>query len=314
MINILTAYNNGLLLAWQEKKMLFWLYGFNLLFAYLLTLPISMMLSTALGNTIAAEKVLQAFDFTSLVTIVDQFGNGVNLWRMISTIGLLYLIVNVFFAGGILKIFIEEKRFKLKSFLTGCVDYFKRFLKLFLFSLVFLLLAVITYLLISKLFGLLTENSATEHLPMMLFVLKVLILGVMLAIINMIFDYARIMTVVNDFYGMYKTIKQAMMFVIMIPRKTMTLYFLYLFTLIVLMIIYLFVESFINVTNWLTILLFFLWTQIFIISRLWIRISFFAGQYHFYRFSNTAMPGMTKEILDKAVDDYDKRAAEETEK
>jgi hypothetical protein len=146
---------------------------------------------------------------------------------------------------------------------------------------------------------------------MMLFVLKVLILGVMLAIINMIFDYARIMTVVNDFYGMYKTIKQAMMFVIMIPRKTMTLYFLYLFTIIVFMIIYLVVESFINITNWFTILFFLLWTQIFMISRIWIRMSFFAGQYSFYHYSNTAMPGMTKAMLDKAVDDYEKREIKE---
>jgi hypothetical protein len=95
----------------------------------------------------------------------------------------------------------------------------------------------------------------------------------------------------------------------MSPRKTIGLYFSYLFTAIFLMIIYLFVESFISVTGWLTILIFFLWTQIFMITRIWIRMSFFAGQYSFYRFSNTVMPGMTKEVLDKAVEDYEKRAS-----
>jgi hypothetical protein len=125
----------------------------------------------------------------------------------------------------------------------------------------------------------------------------------------MLFDYAKIMTVANDFYGMFKTVKQAIMFVMMNPRKTIGLYFSYLFTAIFLMIIYLFIESFISVTGWLTILIFFLWTQIFMITRIWIRMSFFAGQYSFYRFSNTAMPGMTKEVLDKAVEDYEKRAS-----
>jgi len=307
MISILTAYKNGLSAAWREKKMLFWLYGFNLLFAYLITLPLSAMLSKALDKTLAAENVLQAFDFTIYSTIMNQFGKGVNLGRTISTIGILYIIVNIFFAGGILKIFIEEKKFRLIDFFNGCVEYFNRFLRLFLFSVLFIIIAVITYLLISKLFGLLTENSATEHLPIILFILKIFIVGIMLAMINMLFDYAKIMTVVNDYHGMFKTVKQAMMFVMMSPKKTMGLYFSYLFTVILFMIIYLLIESFIPVTGWLTILIFFLWTQIFMISRIWIRISFFSGQYSFYHYSNTAMPGMTKEMLDKAVENYEKR-------
>lgn len=310
MINIFTAYKNGLSAAWKEKKMLFWLYGFNLLFAYLITLPLSMMLTKALDNTTAADKILQSFDFTTYTTIMDVFGKGVDLGRTITTIGILYLIVNIFFAGGILKIFIEEKKFKLIDFLTGCVEYFNRFLRLFLISVLFLISAILIYLLISKLFGLLTDNSATEHLPVILFVFKILFLGILLAIINMLFDYAKIMTVVNDFYGMFKTVKQTIMFVMMSPRKTIGLYFSYLFTAIFLIIIYLFVESFISVTGWLTILIFFLWTQIFMITRIWIRMSFFAGQYSFYRFSNTAMPGMTRDMLDAAVDNYEKRKSQ----
>ncbi len=310
MISIITAYKNGLIMAWKEKKMLFWLYGFNLLFAYLITMPVSMMLSNALDKTTAADKVLAVFDFTTLVTIVDNYGKGVSLGKTITTLGILYVLVNIFFAGGILKIFIEEKKFSLKEFFIGCVEYFNRFLRLFLFSLIFIIIAIIFYLAISSLFNLFTENAATEHLPISLFILKILLMGIMLAIINMLFDYARIITIVNDFHGMYKMIKQALMFVMMSARKTMALYFLYVFTLIIFLLIYLLVESFISVTGGLTILIFFLWTQIFMISRIWIRMSFFAGQYSFYHFSNTAMPGMTKEMLDKAVEDYEKREKE----
>jgi hypothetical protein len=39
-------------------------------------------------------------------------------------------------------------------------------------------------------------------------------------------------------------------------------------------------------------------------------MSFFAGQYSFYHFSNTAMPGMTKNMLDAAVDNYEKRKSQ----
>ena len=270
MISIFTAYKNGLSAAWKEKKMLLWLYGFNLLFAYLITLPLSTMLTKALDNTTAADKILQAFDFTIYTTIMEVFGKGIDFGRTIATIGLLYLIVNMFFAGGILKIFIEEKKFKLKEFLAGCVEYFNRFLRLFLISVLFLILAILMYLLISKLFSFLTNNSPTEYLPLILFVLKILIFGILLATVNLLFDYAKIMTVVNDYHGMFKTVKQSVMFVMMSPRKTMGLYFSYLFTAILIMMIYLFAESFISVTGWMTILIYFLWSQIFMISRIWV--------------------------------------------
>jgi len=307
MISIFAAYKNGLSAAWKEKKMLFWLYGINLLFAYLITLPLSMMLSKALDNTTAADKILQSFDYTIYTTIMDVFGKGVDLGRTIITVGILYLIVNIFFAGGILKIFIDEQKFRLKEFFEGCVEYFNRFLRLFLISVLFLISAILIYMLISKLFGLLIDNSATEHLLYLFMVLRVLFLGTLLAFINMLFDYAKIMTVVNDFQGMFATVKQSIMFVMMSPRKTIGLYFSYLMTSVLFMTIYMFVESFISVTGWLTILIFFLWTQIFMISRIWIRMSFFAGQYSFYHYSNTAMPGMTKDMLDSAVEDYEKR-------
>ena len=133
-------------MAWKEKKMLFWLYGFNLLFAYLITMPVSMMLSKALDKTTAADKVLNAFDFTVLVTILNDYGKGLNIGRTITTFGLLYIIVNIFFAGGILKIFIEEKKFSVKEFFSGCIEYFNRFLRLFLFSLLFIIIAIIFYI------------------------------------------------------------------------------------------------------------------------------------------------------------------------
>jgi len=307
MISIFAAYKDGLSAAWKEKKMLFLLYGFNLLFAYLITLPVSMLLTKALDGTTAADKFLQSFDFAIYTTIMDVFGKGVNLGRTITIFGILYLIVNIFFAGGILKIFIEKAKFTFVEFFNGCIEYFTRFLKLFLISVIFLIIAVLMYLLFSKFLSLFTDNATTEHLPFLFFVLRLLFLGTLLAIINMLFDYAKIMVVVNDFHDMFATVKQSVMFVMMSPIKTMGLYFSYLLTIIFFMIIYLFIESYISVSGWQTILIYSLWTQLFMISRIWIRMGFFAGQYSFYHFSNTAMPGMTKAMLDEAVEDYEKR-------
>lgn len=307
MINIMTAYKKGLSEAWIEKKMLFWLYGFNFIFAYVLTIPISMMLNKALDKTTAASNFLEAFDFTIFATIMDQYGKSLSFSRSIITIGLLYLIVNIFFAGGILKVFSGETKFKLSEFLGGCVEFFNRFLRLFLLSVLFLILVFILQLAISKLFGLFTKNATTEHLSVILFFLRIFLIGLMLAFVNMVFDYAKIMTVFNDFRAMFRTTKNAIIFVMMSLRKTTGLYALYLVTAILFLILYLFLESILSVNSGISVFLFFVLSQLYILTRVWIRLSFFAGQYTFYRHANTAMPGMTKEMLDEAVETYEAR-------
>ncbi len=309
MISIFSAFKNGLLNAWNERKMLFWLYGFNFIFAYLLTLPISMMLSNALDRTTAAEKILQAFDFTIFISIINDYGIGLTFSRLLITIGLFYLVLNIFFAGGVLEVFVEGKRFQLADFFSGCIKYFYRFLRLFLISLLFLGGVFIVNLLLSTLSGLLTENATTEHAGILLFVLRMAIVVFLLAFTNMIFDYAKIVTIVNDYYGMIKTVKLTLMFVRMSLLKTIGLYALYFFTAIIIVLIYLLISSLIHITDGFTVLLFFILSQVYMFAKIWIRISFFAGQYSFYHYSNAALPGMTKELLDKVVDDYEKRVS-----
>ncbi len=308
MISIFTAYKNGIALVWKDKKMLFLVYGINFIFSYILALPVSMMLSNALAKTTAADKMLESFDYALYTSIMDGFGKGFSLSRVLITMGLFYLILNVFLSGGILAAFIKNQEFKLSEFLSDCVLYFKRFIKLFLISIVFLITAALIFMSLSKLFGYFTEGAATEHLSLILFIVRILILMVMLAFISMLFDYAKIMTVANDYHKMMETVKVAMMFIMMSLIKTVSLYTLYLFTAILILATYWVIESAFNVSSGFMVLIFFIWTQIYIIFKLWVRLSFFAGQYSFYLYSNTAMPGMSKAMLDEAVENYERRS------
>ena len=314
MISILNAYKSGLKIAWAQKKMLLFIYFINLIFAYLMTLPFSMIISGALKNTIMADKLLNAFDYTALSTIMNEFGAGFSFGSVLFVYGIFYLLLNTFFAGGIISLFHEEENFSLKQFLSGSIEFFKRFLRLFLISLIFIIVAFLIYSALGGFFGLFTKNTITEFWPFVLFFVRILILGILLALVNMIFDYAKIITVVNDFTGMWKSTKNAIMFVMMSFRKTSGLYGLYFFTASLLIIIYLLIESYLHVGSGLMVFVFFIFTQIYMLFKMWIRLSFFGGQYVFYKHSNTAMPGMTKEMLDMAVAEYENREAKGEER
>ncbi len=307
MISIWQAYISGIRMAWNYKKVVFFLYGINLVIAYLIMIPLSTVMSKALDNTTAALRLLEGLDMTTFSTIYSEFGNGLSLASAVFGFGLVYLVLNTFFAGGILHLLKENIEFSLKEFLSGCTIYFKRFFKLLGISLVLLLSLIIFYVIITLLFGIFTKNAVTEFWPFILFFVKLFLIVCMLAMINMFFDYVKILIVSNDYYRIFKTLKDTMMFVMMSMRKTIGLYGLYLFTALAALVIYLYINNFYELTGPLTIFKFFVVSQLYMILKMFIRVSFFTGQFGFYTHSNTAMPGMTKEMLDEAVEYYEAR-------
>ena len=312
MISIWGAYTQGIRIAWEYKKVVFLLYGINLFVAYLILMPFSSMLEKALDNTTAALQLLEAFDITIFSTIISEYGKGSNLVGLILSYGFIYLLLNTFFAGGILHLLKENIEFSIKEFLTGCVIYFKRFIKLLLLSVLFIVGVLITYILLKALFGLFTKNTVTEFWPFILIFIRILLVIGMIAIINMLFDYAKIIIVYNDFYRIFRSVKDTIMFVMMSMGRTLGLYGLYFLTSLIFLCIYLYMGSFINVTGPWTILIFFIVSQLYMVVKMFIRLCFFTGQFKFYKNSNTAMPGMTQVMLDEAVDNYNQRRMQDS--
>ena len=96
MISVLKAYQHGLRDAWREKKLIVVLYAFNLFFAYLMTIPVSMMLNQGFENRVAATKMLDKFDFTYYLSLIRDFGSGLDVSRLVLTFGLLFIVLNTF--------------------------------------------------------------------------------------------------------------------------------------------------------------------------------------------------------------------------
>ena len=63
-MNFITAYISGLKIIFNKGKLWLLLYALNLLFAIFLAYPLSGFLGAKLGHTLAADKLLDTFDFS----------------------------------------------------------------------------------------------------------------------------------------------------------------------------------------------------------------------------------------------------------
>jgi len=285
MIPVLVAYLRGLHDGWHQKRMLLLLYLANVISAYLVTLPISLILKNALHHTVAASQLMEAFDITLFHTIRNDFTAGINFGLFVITYAFMYSIMNTFFAGGILKIISDGDGFNISRFFSGCIVYFTRFIRIFIIFLFFIIAALFLTGSLAIIFISFSQNAPTEFWPVVLFILCVIFFITLLALINMLSDYTKIIAVVNDFYSMLDTTKNAILFVMMSLRKTTSLYGMYFITGLALFTIYWMIERFIPTSSLAGVLLFIIISQLYILSRIWIRLCFFSGQYIFFRCS-----------------------------
>ena len=130
----------GLKRASASQKMILWLLGFNILSALPLIVPVFLLLQNTTSNRLAAERMFaDKLDVTWLIDLInEQMKSGSLIEMAIHTglqlyvVGVLYLLLNLFFAGGILEVLTsEDRRFTLRKFWAWCGAYCWRFFRLF---------------------------------------------------------------------------------------------------------------------------------------------------------------------------------------
>jgi len=311
-MGIFKALGSGIKRVNKNKKMWFFLLVVNILVALVLTFPLYSVLKTSIGDSLMGERLIKGFDyrwyddfqyrfqdsdFISYLspTIVGSgafFSNVDSLWmgrflHYSPTIVILitvYVLLNVLFAGGILGVFHSpEEKFTIKRFFSFGGTYFNRFFRLFIISGIFY---YILYFLVganlSKIVNRLGETAFSERVPMVVGLIFAVVMFFLLFLVNMIFDYAKIRTVVGNGRSMLKETGKAIGFVFKDFGKTMGLYYFIGLLGIVFMVIYGVVEPLISQTTLLLILLAFVWQQIYMLGRIWVRLTFFSSQLNLF--------------------------------
>jgi hypothetical protein len=280
------------------------LYGINLLTAILLTIPFRALMQSFFGDSLMTEKILQGFDYDAFVDFMKESHSGFEaIWASILWFGLFYLVFNAFLAGGILGVFQEkEKRSTFQRFFAYCATYFGRFLRLLMFSVVFFLVVIALNAALSALVSAITENAQTEVPSVIWKLVQYLVVFLLLCFVNMIFDYAKIQTVVEGNRKMVRTTLGAIRFIFRHPGKSLGLFYFLVFIAILISVIYLLLELPVDTTTPLGVFVLFILQQIFMILRVSVRTLFFSSQ--FACFQNLVPVSQVSLNLNEAQDPF----------
>ncbi|HUP39039.1 MAG TPA: hypothetical protein VM115_02880 [Vicinamibacterales bacterium] len=276
--------------------------------ATLLTaLPLSLMmrdaLQTHLGNSLTAEQVARGVNvqwwteftkqagtlgktfqtgiigFAAVLDNLNAFADGDARPSPLLWLGAAYLLLWLFLAGGILDRYARARPTRSYEFFTACGVFFVRFLRLapFIALTYYVLFAVVHPMLLDRIFGELTRDVTVERTAFVIRVALYAVFGVLVSLVSLVFDYAKVRAVVEDRRSMIGAMAAGARFARRNLGAVAALYILTGSLFIALLVLYSLVAPGARSTGagiWIGVAI----GQLYVLGRVWIRLVFFASE------------------------------------
>lgn len=302
----------GLKRTGKIPRMVLTLLLINVVFSLVLAIPMYHSLQESFGSSLVGDRMARGFDYlwwqefaedargldsTFRPSIIGKgalFDNLQYLVQMrvlelpssVLILGLIYLLLHTFLAGGILSAFKgENPRFTLRTFFQEAGTYFFRFFLLMLYSWAFfLIIGIIDAFVIYPIISRVAANAISEVGPFVLGILFSVIILFLLFFIQMVFDYARIRLVLEEEADIPQVVRDAFGFVFRHLGSTLGLYYLIFLITVVISLLYILLKEIITQSHLMTVLLALLVQQVFMFALIWIRCWLYSSQMELYRY------------------------------
>ncbi|MFC5410452.1 hypothetical protein ACFPMF_14090 [Larkinella bovis] len=257
--------------------MVVWLYGINFCIGLLIMLPTYATLRRETGFSREYLKLLDGFDYTVYNDFMHNHGSAVNpllsvgLW-----LGVFYLLLSLFFAGGqLLQVSAttdQRQLFRLSRFLAASVQYFGRFFRLFLCVAGFIALAGFVFVCLGALAGLSLSETSDERAVFGVLLICFFLFGTVALLAVCAGDYAKILLFRQDENRAFPAFWQGMRFVVRNFRTAFGSYLLLVGLAAAGFGLYFWIESWLVTSGWAGIAILFVVQQWFVFSRIFLKV------------------------------------------
>ena len=283
-MTIFKAIGNGAGLSLRRSKLILYLWFANTAVALVAAAPLFALMRKELGQSLFGRSV-RTFDVLWLGEMVRSYQNiapALLAWLVLFLI--IFLLLSVFLNGGVIGRLLDgEGRTTLGTFLGDCGTYFWRFFRIFLISLPFTLVALLIFQkILSLLTGPLVENARTEWTSLIVSNLEFIAILLVLALVHILFDYARILLVADKETRVLRALLGAFRFV---RKRIFRAWFLYLLLVVLFLAgtgLHFLVSGVLPTTNLVGLAAGLIWTQLYLVFRIWTRLLIFSSEYNYY--------------------------------
>jgi len=127
----------GARLLWRRQRVLWWLYGINLLLGLIGTLPSLGNVGAVLNHSLAGQHLVNGFDLGFLAELAAQPSHPLSAGAPASILlAVAFFVLMLLFEGGILEAYRRDSRLTASEFLEASGRMFWRFVRLLILMLI----------------------------------------------------------------------------------------------------------------------------------------------------------------------------------
>lgn len=277
-MRIIKYYTEGWKSLLEHKRMILWLYLSQVLFAFLAAIPLSNVLHSAAGSSLAFSKV-ELFNFGNIGELLINHRESIDLvLSQAQWLILLYLILSIFLSAGIASVIHYKSSgsltYSFGSFLSGASKRFFKFLRIgiyaFLSKIIILYLCYKLWLSVSGGLNLFSLESSDLWIKGAMIVIPILVL--LISLMSLFFDHLRMHAVQSEMKWIFSAIKQTLQNIMKKPFTSIALYMLNLMTVSFILFIIALLRKSISQESMFTAFLALLLSQLIILIRLGFRV------------------------------------------
>ncbi len=265
--------------VFYNQKFVILLWATNSVLALLMTIPVANMLRDNLQTSLMSDKLALGFDFIWYVQFTEIYKRGISqLPNLLYGITTIYVLINTFYAGGLIAVFSNSKKNHIIDFFYGGIKHWFRFMKVVLLSVVLYAAAFILNTLFGQLIASVFSGTEMSALDFTLRVIRYAFLIFMIGIVSIVSDYTKIIMALRNRQNLFKTIGYAALFIKNNFNKSFGLFFIVALMGGLGTILYNIIDLGIPRTPYYFLLLSFILQQILVIFRLNIRMLFYSTE------------------------------------
>lgn len=271
--------------ARRNKKLWFCLWLPTTLLAGVAALPVLGLLSRELGHSLMGDSMMKGFDLDFASECFFKLSDAGPFWvGLFVALGAASVFLALLTTGGTLAVLSSgERRFQSSVFFKGCGAHFWKFFRLLIVAAVFYGVLVIGLNALLE-WGIrkLTREWTEERYVLLVNWMHYLIVAFVFLWVSMVFDYAKVRLVVDQGRSALAAAYRSIRFVFLHFRKTWGLFLLCTLLGLIFIAVYNPLEQALPQQSRRWVILIFLLQQMFILARIYVRLTFFSSEILLY--------------------------------
>lgn len=282
---IIKSLISGLSSLKENKRIIIVFYLANLIAGLIIMVPFRSLAGSLAGYSLLGKDLSRGLNMDFIIELITKYSSSLTtVSGLIFLMPVLYGLWTLFISGGAYGVFIHGKESGILSLWSYSAKYFGRIFRLFLWSIPILIIIYLTQFIFTGIKFIIWGSDPYQYINYWIGWVRFGWTYLAFIFYFIIFDYSRIILILNEENRTRSALWQGIKFFFKHPIRTVILALMVFCSSQIAFLVYMMVSPILNAPNTLIVIILLLVQQIYIFTRMSLRLTLYSSQVYMYKY------------------------------